>query len=182
MSGIKKYEIFEEIIGKRHVRYTVSSNGTIQIAIRSNTAPFKLESEVDECIIFSFFGQVRDRLLFLLGDQRELYIPSVMNWILKQCDLNKDVKIDERAQLTLPDIQLTHLSRVFRLYVKIMNGETNFRVEESLKLDEALPEALDNIRYPFRSLETKIDGLLRNIELVSRKMDFILTNNDHRGS
>lgn len=183
MKGTKKIETYEEIIGRRHVKYTLSSNGTIQIAIRSNDTPFKLESEADVSIIFSFFGQVRDRLLSLYGDPKEQFVPSVMEWILKQCDLNKDIEIDGKAQLTLPDIQLTHMDRVFRQYVKIMNGKAYYRAEESLKLDEVFPEALNNIRNPFKSLERlerKIDDLPRNVEqLIGQKIDLLLS--DHKG-
>jgi hypothetical protein len=82
-----------------------------------------------------------------------------MEWILLQCDVNKDVEIDEKAQLTLPEIQLKHASRVFREYVKVIQGKACFRIEESLKLNEILPAALENIRYPFTSLEKRIEEL-----------------------
>jgi hypothetical protein len=84
-----------------------------------------------------------------------------LNWILKQCDLNKDVEIDSTAQLTFPDIQLKFADRVFRLYVKVIKGKAYFRGEESLTLNQILPEALDNIRHPYKSLEGKIDQLIQ---------------------
>jgi hypothetical protein len=82
-----------------------------------------------------------------------------MNWILKQCDLNKDIEIDDMAQLTFPDIQLKSADRVFRLYTKIIKGKAYCRGEESLTLNQILPEALDNIRHPYKTLENKIDYL-----------------------
>lgn len=175
IKGKRKIEIYEEIIGRRRIKFTVSSNGTVQITVRSNSTPFKLESEQDVSIIFSFLGQARDRLLSLLRDPKELLVPSVMEWILKQCDLNKDIEIDETGQLTLPDIQLTHMDRVFRQYVKIIEGKAYYRTEESLQLNEVLPAALDNIRHPYKLLEKKVDdlpGIVRS--LLDQKIDNII--------
>jgi hypothetical protein len=160
----KTKKIYEEIIGKRHARYLFSSNGTVEIFVTSNDSPFRIETEEDEMIIFSFLGQVRDRLLYRVYDLKELYIPPLLSWILVQCDLNKDIKIDAKGQLTLPDIQMSLAGRVFRQYVKILNDKAFYRVEESLGLNEVLPEALENIRRPYRSLERKVDELPRAIE------------------
>jgi hypothetical protein len=155
---------YEEIISRKYVRYTISANGTVQIAIRSNDTPFRLETDLDVSIIFSFFGQVKDRLLYLFGDAKELIIPPVMEWTLIQCDINKDVEIDEKGQLTLSDLQLKYADRVFRVYVKIKHGKAYCRVEESVKLNKVLSEALDNIRRPFQPLEKKIDNLMEKID------------------
>jgi hypothetical protein len=164
ISKDSRIESHEEIIGRRHVKYTISSSGTVQIAIRSNNSPFRLETELDESTLFSFFGQVKDRLLYLLTDVRELVVPPVTEWILIQCDVNKDIEIDEKGQLTLHDIQLKYADRVFREYVKIKQGKAYCRVEESVKLNKVLLEALDNIRHPFTSIERKIDSLTAKID------------------
>jgi hypothetical protein len=89
-----------------------------------------------------------------------------LNWILKQCDLNKDVEIDNIAQLTFPDIQLKSADRVFRLYVKVIKDKAYCRGEESLTLNQVLPEALDNIRHPYKSIEDKIDALTKRLDKV----------------
>jgi hypothetical protein len=55
-----------------------------------------------------------------------------------------------------------HAGRVFRLYVKSLHDKAVYRSEESLMLNQLLPEAyyaLDNIRHPYKSLENKVDGL-----------------------
>jgi hypothetical protein len=168
----------EEIVGRRHVIYLLSANGTIEIFVRSNDSPFKIETDDDQNILFSFLGQVRDRLLYHMGDVRESYIPSLMDWILVQCDLNKDIEIDDKAQITLPYIQLRHAGRVFREYVKIINGKALCRVEESLRLNELLPEALDNIRHPFKSLERKLDDLPKCIDELFNQRILQLTGTD----
>jgi hypothetical protein len=73
-----------------------------------------------------------------------------MDWILKACDLNKDVGIDDTCQLTLPDIRIKHADRVFRVYVKSLHDKAVYRSEESLTLNQMLPEALESIRYTLK--------------------------------
>jgi hypothetical protein len=91
-----------------------------------------------------------------------------MEWTLKACDLNKDILISDKAQLILPDIQLRYADRVFRLYVKIMEDKAYYRSEESLTLNQVLPEALENIRHPYKSIENKIDRLIELMEKNTR--------------
>jgi hypothetical protein len=144
---VNKAKCHEEIIGRRHVIYTYSPNGTVEVAIRSNDTPFSLATDEDVSIIFSFLGQVKDRLLDHVRDPKEREVPSIMEWTLKACDLNKDILISDKAQLVLPGIQLKYADRVFRAYVKLIEDKAHYRLEESLTLNQVLPEALDNIRY-----------------------------------
>jgi hypothetical protein len=95
-----------------------------------------------------------------------------MEWTLKACDLNKDIEIDDIAQLTLPDIQMKYASSVFRGYVKITEGKAYYRIEESPQLNLILPEAFDNIRHPFKSVEDKIDVLMRRIENIENRLTY----------
>jgi hypothetical protein len=156
----------EEIIGRRHVTYTFSPNGTIQVSVKSSATPFRLATDEDETDIYSFLGQVRDRLLHHVSDIRERQVPAITDWILKQCDLNKDIEISDKAQITLPDIQLRSASRVFRLYVKSLQGKAVCRSEESLTLNNQilLLEALDNIRHPYKLLENKLDQMSHQLK------------------
>lgn len=167
--SINRSKSYEENIGKRHVIYTFSPNGTVGIDVRSSDTPFRLETDEDESIIFSFLGQVKDRLLYCIKDVKEYSIPQVTKWVLKACDLNKDVRIDEKAQLTLPDIQLKVASRVFRLYVKSLHDKAVDRSEESLTLNEMLvKEALDNIRHPYKSIENDIKQIKNQVNRIER--------------
>ena len=159
----KKYE---ENIGRKHVTFTLSPNGTAEVAVRTNDAPFRIATDEDVSIIFSFLGQVKDRLLSLVSDPREREVPPIMDWVLKACDLNKDIEIDDKAQLTLPDIQLNYVDRIFRMYVKIMEGKAYYRVEESPTLNQILPEALDNIRYPYKSTDDKLNKLSEQVKYL----------------
>ena len=63
--------VHEEIIGRRHVVYTFSPNGSVEVGVRSSDTPFRLETDEDESVIFSFLSPVRDRLLYHLNDIRE---------------------------------------------------------------------------------------------------------------
>jgi anti-sigma regulatory factor (Ser/Thr protein kinase) len=105
-----------------------------------------------------------------------------MDWTLKACDLNKDILTSDKAQLTLPDIQLRLAGRVFRSYVKIMEGKASYRLEESLRLNQILPEALDNIRHPYRSLENKIIRVAEQLSQLNNSVNMILIAMDNRVS
>jgi hypothetical protein len=161
---INRAKRHEEHIGTRHVSYTLSPNGTIEIGVKSSDTPFKLQTDDDELAIFSFLGQVRDRFLYLVRDPKERHVPSIMDWVLKQCDLNKDIEVNDKAQVTLPDIQLKTAARVFRIYMKSLQGRAVCRAEESLRLDLVLPVALDNIRHPYRSIDAKLSKILEIVE------------------
>jgi hypothetical protein len=164
---INRAKPYEENIGRRHVTYRLSPNGTVEVYVATTDDPFTIERDEDISALFAFLGQVRDRLLYHVSDIKERHVPTVLDWILKQCDLNKDVEIDHIAQLTFPDIQLKSADRVFRLYVKIREGKAYCRGEESLALNQVLPEALDNIRHPYKSLERKIDHVIQLLESES---------------
>jgi hypothetical protein len=161
---INRAKPYEENISRRHVTYRLSPNGTVEVYVATTDTPFRIERDEDISALFAFLGQVRDRFLYQVGDIKEKHVPAILNWILKQCDLNKDVEIDDIAQLTCPDIQLRSADRVFRLYVKIREGKAYYRGEESLTLNQILPEALDNIRYPYKSLEKKLDYMIELLE------------------
>ena len=83
-----------------------------------------------------------------------------MEWRLLQCDINRDVELTTIAQITLPDIQLKYVDRVFRLYVKSLHDKAVLRAEEQLNSKQILPEALDCILNPNKSLHEKLDLLL----------------------
>ena len=55
----------------------------------------ELKEMKDVSVLFALLGQVRDRLLYHVSDIKEEHVPALLDWILKQCDLNKDVEIDD---------------------------------------------------------------------------------------
>jgi hypothetical protein len=136
----------EEKIGTSLVKYVIYPNGTVMVFIACSNNPFRLETESDESLLFSFFGQVRDRLLYLLSDPNERIVPNIIEWWLVGCDVNKDAEINDMMQLTGIHIQLKDADRVFRLYIKSLGDKAVRRVEESLKLRSPLVDALHAIR------------------------------------
>jgi hypothetical protein len=141
-------KVYEEWIGKAFVTYTYNKNGRVEIAVACSNNPFKLETDDDVTIIFYFLGQVKDRMLYHLDDLKERGVPSELRWVLKGCDLNRDVEISDNMQITLPDIQLKYAGHVFRLYVKALGEKAICRGEESLTLNLTLDKAFDKIRNP----------------------------------
>jgi hypothetical protein len=88
------------------VRYLVYPNGKVMVFVACSNNPFKLEDEADESILYSFLGQVRDRLLYLMTDPHERIVPPIMQWILTGCDINKDVTVSDKLQLTAIKIRI----------------------------------------------------------------------------
>jgi len=82
-----KMKIHEERIGCQikgppNVKYLISPNGKILVYITCSDRPFKLENDNDFSFFFVFLGQVKDRLLYVLNDISERYLPSIMDWHL----------------------------------------------------------------------------------------------------
>jgi len=134
--------------------------GKAMVYVKCSEHPFRLETENDVSYLFSFLGQVRDRMVVWLHDVRETIVPSIMEWHLLQCDINRDLELTSKAQITLPDIQLTYADRVFRLYVKSLHDKAVYRAEEMINPKQILPEALECILNPNKSLHEKLDALL----------------------
>jgi hypothetical protein len=169
---INRAKQYEENIGRRHIFYIFSPNGRVEIAVRSNDTPFKIETDEDTAILFAFFGQVRDRLIYKLNDKRERITPQIPDWILKGCDLNRDVDIDDKCQLYFPDIQLKYAGEVFRMYVKSLRDRSVCRVEKSLTINLGLVEAFNGIMLPTKM----INELQNQVKELSRKFDLSVSH------
>jgi len=63
---------------------------------------------------------------------------------------------------------------VFRIYIKSLKDKAVCRAEESVKLDLLLPEALDNIRHPYKSIESKLLDIDQQIKELKK---YSLNNN-----
>ncbi|MFY9966043.1 MAG: hypothetical protein WAK50_09925 [Nitrososphaeraceae archaeon] len=143
--AVNRAKIHQENVGNRRVTYAFSPNGTVEISIACSNSPFRIEYDEDINLLFSFFGQIRDRLLYMVSDPHERGVPQVNEWVLKLCDLNKDVEITDKCQIVLPDLQLKYAGKVFRIYAKSLNDRAVARVEESLRIDLPLSDALESI-------------------------------------
>jgi hypothetical protein len=166
-----------ERMARGDVNFIIYPNGKVMVSVACSNNPFKLETDEDEGNLFSFLGQVRDRLLYVLNDPRERAVPSIMEWHLSECDINKDIEISDMMQLSSIDIQLKYADRVFRQYVKSLHDKAVYRCEESLAFKSTpIVEALEQIRNPYKALENKIDNIAAAIvgKQLSRKVDSIL--------
>jgi hypothetical protein len=155
----------EEIIGNVHARYRFYSNGTVIVSTTSSNNPFKLEDDLDLANIIAFFGQLRDRLIVFLRDSHERIVPGIMEWELTQWDVNKDIQISDLFHCTSINIQVKHLTHLFRIYFKSMGKETVCRVEESCtsKGSTNAIETINTILNPCERLEKKIDKMMERL-------------------
>jgi hypothetical protein len=102
-------------------------------------------------------------MLFHLDDIRERGVPSESQWVLKACDLNKDIEINDKMQITLPDIQLKYVGRVFRLYVKALGEKAICRGEESLTVNLTLDRAFDKIRNSYEPFKEELIARIKDM-------------------
>ncbi len=142
-----------ERIGVHTVEFHIHPNGSVMIYVSCSDRPFRLYDEQDVSDILFFLGRVEDRLRLLLSDVRDNVVPPLRRWILKACDVGKDVEIDSVAQITLPDVQIPMFEKTLRGYVKPMGDKVFYRVEIAITPSKPVEEALERLRR-----ETKIDS------------------------
>jgi hypothetical protein len=118
------------------------------VFVACSNNPFKLGDEADEITLYSFLGQVRDRLLYLVTDPHERIVPPITKWVLTGFDINRDIPVTDRFQLGGINIQLKAAGRVFRLYIKSLGDRAVYRLEESVKTHSSIVDALHTIRNP----------------------------------
>ena len=156
---------FQERIGSRWVEFYYYQNGSVQVFVECSKNPLRMQTENDVSIFFSFMGQIRDRMIFQLYDRSELIIPPTERWILKQCDINNDIPITDKAQITLPNIQLKIAGKVFRLYVKPFEKNAVYRVEDSKEVNLQLSH-FSQFFAANQNLEKKIDILIQKLDYL----------------
>jgi hypothetical protein len=156
----------QEIVGTAFVKYIFFANGTVMVFIESCNNPFKLENYADLSRLIAFLGQVTDRLVVFLQDRHERIVPDIIQWELKQCDINRDVRVSDWLQLTGLKIQLRHAFHLSRIYIKSKEKDTVCRVEESVVFpnsNRSAVEAINDIFNPTERLEKQIVELDRII-------------------
>ena len=57
--------------GVPNVRFIIYPRGRVMVYVKCSENPFQLETENDVSYLFSFLGQVRDRMVIWLHDLRE---------------------------------------------------------------------------------------------------------------
>ena len=150
-------KVYEDIIGRSRVLYIFYPNGSVVVFTENSNNPFKMENETDRSHLLTFFGQIRDRLVIFLSDKHERVVPSILEWQLTQCDINKDVKVSDWLQVTQQKIQVKHFDHLFCVYIKSMSRDTVCRVEKSCNFVNKTPiEAIYDILSPGKKLEKHI--------------------------
>ncbi len=127
------------------------------------------DSDIDN--LYSVFGRIKDKLSSHLFDSKDRIVPSVEMWVLKQCDINIDIDIPDRAQMYLPNIQLKSLGNVFRMYVKSLAERFVYRTEDSKETNSPLLSTLRRITHPYYDLETKMNNLQAQLNKISASME-----------
>jgi len=109
---------------------------------------------------------VQEILSSLFSDISGSIVPYLKNWVLKECDVNKDIEIDGLAQITLPDMQIPLFERALRSYVKPIVDKAFYRVELALAPNLPLEIALEQIRT-----QVKIDEIILSLEQANKLLD-----------
>jgi hypothetical protein len=156
-SQYNKSKQHEEEIGSAVVKYLVYPNGKVMVFVACSNSPFKLEDEADTSILYSFLGQARDRMLYLVSDPQERIVPPITEWRLVGCDMNKDIAVTDMLQLTAINLQLKDADRVFRVYIKSLGDKAVYRVEESQHPHKPAIQVINDVLNPVERIGEKID-------------------------
>jgi hypothetical protein len=67
-----------EILGTSRIDYTFYPNGTVNVEVRCSNHPFRLKTEEDRSRLLVFLGQLRERLIAILRDSHERFVPNAL--------------------------------------------------------------------------------------------------------
>jgi hypothetical protein len=169
-----KTKIQRERIGLREVVFQFHKKGSIEIEIACSKSPFPIETDDDVNNFFVFLGKVQDRLAYILSDPKERIVPPIDKWILKYCDFNKDIDVDDKkiAQFIDLNIQIKHVGKAFRLYVKNLDNRFVLRGEKVTKVNQPITTFLnDSIMYPNYLINKRFDIITNMIQKLDEKFD-----------
>jgi hypothetical protein len=103
-----------------------------------------MEQDVSDILVF--LGRVQEVLSILFSDTSGSIVPLVKKWILKECDVHKDVPIGPMAQLTSINLQINPAIRGFRSYVKRIEDKAFYRFEHPVNPSEPVSTAFESLR------------------------------------
>jgi hypothetical protein len=123
----------QQPIGENMVTCIVYPNTAVDIQIACSNKPFRVESLIDVVHLVAFLGEVRAYVCNVLSDTRGRAIPRVLDWMLTECDINKDVAVSDAFLIASLHIQgkvrVSDFEYVLRMYFKVMGSDTVFRTE-----------------------------------------------------
>jgi len=89
---------------------------------------------------------VQENLSNLFSDTRGFIVQPARTWILKECDVNKDIQIEPMAQLTSINLQINPAIRGFRSYVKRIDDKAFYRFEHPVNPTAPVSSAFESLR------------------------------------
>jgi hypothetical protein len=111
-------------------------------------------------------------------DRHERIVPDIMQWEIRDCDINKDLVVGDWLQVTSTKVQVKHLDHLFRAYIKSMGKDTVCRVEESVSCPKG-PSAIEAINNIFNRSD-RIEGMIADLERKLDKTIFSMNEGYHR--
>ena len=123
----------QQKIGQAMVTCTVYPTGIVDIQVACSNKPFRLESLIDVSRLLIFLGEIKGFVTSVLFDTHATAIPDAIDWILTECDINKDVVVSDAFHLASLHLQakvrVRDFEYVLRMYFKVMGSDTVFRTE-----------------------------------------------------
>jgi hypothetical protein len=162
-----KGKYYQEIIGKTLVDYIIYKWGTVDIQTTCSNNPYKLETEEDRFRLIEFFGQIRAGLINLLQDKHERLVSDVLEWLLTECDINKDIKVSDVLHFSGIKIQVKHLDQLFRIYIKTLDKDTICRVEEAKQPKASPIEFINDIFNPMERIEKQLSSISEQVDKLA---------------
>jgi hypothetical protein len=165
--NIGKYQVME--VENIPVNYVFYPNGTIDIYTKNSENPFRLQTGEDRTNLITFFRRIKDNL------PHQVTVPDIEFWELTECDINRDIRINDLLHIASVKVQVKHMGHLFRIYTKENEKGTFCRVEETKNFKTPVIEAINCIFNPYE----RIERLLSEIQhlLISRQT----CNNNREG-
>jgi hypothetical protein len=155
-----------EMLGTSKVDYTFYPNGTVNIEVMCSNHPFRLQTEEDRSRLLVFLGQIEQVLISVLSASHGRIVPNVLEWEVTECDINKDIKVNDWFHYTGLKIQVKHMNHLFSLYIKKMGKDTVYRVEERKHPHKPAVDFINDIFNPMEKVEKQIAALDTKISAV----------------
>ena len=145
------------------VNYVFYPSGTIDTYTKNSERPFRLQTEEDRVKLIAFIRKVKDKL-------PQMTVPGIEQWEFTECDINRDVKISDLLHISCVKVQVKHMDRLFRVYIKKIVNDTFCRVEETKSLRMPIIEAIDYIFNPYERIEKQLAEIQRLLNVKEQEV------------
>lgn len=155
--NVGKYQVLD--INNIRVSYVFYPNGTIDIYTKNSERPFRLQTEEDRVKLISFIGNIKNNL------PPKVAVPEIDLWEFTECDINRDVRVSDLLHFSSVKVQVKHMDRLFRIYIKRIGDNTICRVEETKNLSLPVVEAINDTFNPYDRIERQLSEIQRLLRL-----------------